>query len=90
MRNRLIACVVASAALAIPLMGASAANAAPQHKINAGFVVETPYPGNGGDWGWGNCGHNSSVGQPHTGDQAIGLGNGGDRKDECLAPIIPS
>ena len=64
MRNRLIVCVVASAALAIPLMG--------------------------GDWGWGNCGHNSSVGQPHTGDQGIGLGNGGDRKDECLAPIIPS
>ena len=89
MRNRLIACVVASAALAIPLMGASAANAAPQHKIDAGFTITTD-SGNGGDWGWGNCGNNSSVGQPHTGYQAIGLGNGGEVKSDCLAPIIPS
>ena len=83
--------LIAVAVMVTPVIGiASAADAAPQKKIDAGFVVETPYPGNGGDWGWGNCGHNSSVGQPHTGDQGIGLGNGGDVKSDCLAPIIPS
>lgn len=48
---------------------------------------ESPTPGNGGDQGWGNCGHNSSVGQPHTGDNGsvTGSGNGGDTKADCVA-----
>ena len=32
---------------------------------------------NGGDNGLGNCGHNSSGGAAHTGDQGNGGGNGG-------------
>jgi hypothetical protein len=44
---------------------------------------ESPTPANGGDQGWGNCGHNSSAGSPQTGDNGQGGGNGGDVKADC-------
>jgi hypothetical protein len=49
-------------------------------------VPEGPMPANGGDNGLGNCGHNSSGGNPHTGDNGNGGGNGGDHGDSCLPP----
>jgi len=82
--------LLAVAIMATPVFGAVNAQAAPQKKIDAGFTVQTPFPDNGGDWGWGNCGHNSSKGNPHTGDMGMGAGNGGDRWDECLNPVTPS
>lgn len=45
---------------------------------------EAPTPANGGDQGWGNCGHNSSGGNPHTGDMGQGGGNGGDHGQACV------
>ena len=45
---------------------------------------EAPTPANGGDQGWGNCGHNSSGGNAHTGDNGNGGGNGGDAKTSCV------
>jgi hypothetical protein len=47
---------------------------------------EGPTPANGGDNGKGNCGHNSSGGAAHTGDNGRGGGNGGDVHG-CDAPI---
>ncbi len=48
-----------------------------------------PTPDNGGDQGWGNCGHNSSAGNPHTGTQGNGGGNGGYRRGDVCAPTTP-
>jgi hypothetical protein len=45
---------------------------------------ESPTPANGGDQGWGNCGHNSSGGNAHTGDNGTGGGNVGDAKASCI------
>ncbi|MDX6253891.1 MAG: hypothetical protein QOJ11_225 [Frankiales bacterium] len=47
------------------------------------LAPEGPAPANGGDQGWGNCGHNSSGGNPHTGDAGNGGGNGGDHGQSC-------
>jgi hypothetical protein len=44
---------------------------------------ESPTAANGGDQGWGNCGHNSSGGNAQTGDNGAGGGNGGDLQAEC-------
>lgn len=49
---------------------------------------EGPTPANGGDNGKGNCGHNSSGGAAHTGDNGMGGGNGGDVRG-CDTPAPP-
>ena len=49
---------------------------------------EGPQPGNGEDQGWGNCGHRSSVGSPHSGDAGslTGTGNVGATRAQCRIP----
>jgi hypothetical protein len=41
---------------------------------------------NGGDNGWGNCGHNSSGGAAHTGTMGSGGGNGGYQPEDSCVP----
>jgi hypothetical protein len=57
----------------------------------AGPVSPVAPSGNGGDNGWGNCGHNSSIGNPHS-DPNGHPGNGGYKKGEgCVAnPTDPT
>lgn len=84
MRTTLIALVVATG-LAVPTLAITTAQAAPTNRPGGEITTpEAPTPGNGGDQGWGNCGHNSSKGNPHTGDNGNGGGNGGDAKDDCV------
>ena len=45
---------------------------------------------NGGDNGWGNCGHNSSGGQAQSDPDGAGRGNGGYVKGDCIDVIIPT
>lgn len=71
--------------MAAPFVVSAAANAAPGDQPNI-TTPEAPTPANGGDNGWGNCGHNSSGGAPHTGDNGSGNGNGGDAASGCPAP----
>lgn len=62
---------------------AVAANGTPQRPDGA--VVPVAPSDNGGDNGWGNCGHNSSGGNPHS--DPAGGGNGGYAKGEgCGEP----
>ena len=42
---------------------------------------------NGGDNGWGNCGHNSSGGNPHS--DPAGGGNGGYQKGDDCGQVTP-
>lgn len=84
MRRRILAVVTGS----LILGGAVAPGVALAAPVNRpGGAIETPAaptPDNGGDQGWGNCGHNSSTGNPHTGTQGNGGGNGGyHRGDAC-------
>ncbi len=73
------------AALAIPTAVTTAAQADPTNRPGGAITTpESPTPANGGDQGWGNCGHNSSGGNPHTGDNGNGGGNGGDSKRDCV------
>ena len=77
------ACLVS--ALLLPASAAFAdSSARPGGAIT---TPESPMPANGGDQGWGNCGHNSSGGNPHTGDNGMGGGNGGDAKTTCDVPL---
>lgn len=90
MRRRILAVVTGSLILA----GAAApgvALAAPDNRPGGAITTPAaPTPDNGGDQGWGNCGHNSSAGNPHTGTQGNGGGNGGyHRGDVCAAPTDP-
>lgn len=80
-----------AAALLLPVGNASAALAAGGERPGGWITTpESPVPANGGDQGWGNCGHNSSGGQAHTGDNGRGGGNGGDRGSSCtVAPTDP-
>jgi hypothetical protein len=74
----------AGLALAIVAGGAApalAANGDPQRP--AGPVAPVTSSVNGGDNGWGNCGHNSSGGVPTPG------GNGGYKPSDCME-IIPT
>jgi hypothetical protein len=80
--NRLIS--AAAVALAIVAAGSAQAFAAGTPQRPAGQVVPVAPSHNGGDNGWGNCGHNSSGGNPHS--DPDGGGNGGYSKDECAAP----
>lgn len=74
------------AALTVPTALAPAAQAEPTNRPGGAITTpESPTPANGGDQGWGNCGHNSSGGNPHTGDNGNGGGNGGDSKSDCGA-----
>jgi uncharacterized low-complexity protein len=76
------ACLVG--ALAVPVVAGSVALADPTNRTGGAITSpESPTPANGGDNGWGNCGHNSSGGNPHTGDNGSGGGNGGDHKSAC-------
>ena len=84
--RRTLAAATAAAGLAL-FAFPSIASADPSHRPGGAITTpEAPTPANGGDQGWGNCGHNSSGGNPHTGDNGKGGGNGGDNKAACTAP----
>jgi len=86
MRRTLVTTVMVTALL-VPGSAALADNSA---RTGGSIVVpEPPTPANGGDQGWGNCGHNSSGGNAHTGDNGKGGGNGGDVKADCVT-VSPS
>lgn len=72
------------AAMLLPATEAAAATGIPQRP--AGAVVPVQSSNNGGDNGWGNCGHNSSGGTSHTGLMGPGGGNGGNRPGEPCLP----
>ena len=71
--NRFIFVGAVAAALVAAVGTQAFAAGTPQRP--AGQVVPVTPSDNGGDNGWGNCGHNSSG------------GNGGYSKDDCLAPV---
>jgi len=78
----------AALALALVTMGgapALAANGVPQRPD--GPVVPVAPSDNGGDNGWGNCGHNSSRGNPHS--DPAGGGNGGYKKGDACGVTDP-
>ncbi len=88
--RKTITTVLFAGALILPTVAASAAFADPTNRPGGAITTpEAPTPGNGGDQGWGNCGHNSSDGNAHTGDNGNGGGggNGGDSKANC--PTTP-
>jgi uncharacterized low-complexity protein len=71
-------------ALLVPVIASSIAFADDSSRPGGSITTpESPTPANGGDQGWGNCGHNSSGGNPHTGDNGQGGGNGGDHGTSC-------
>ena len=78
-----------TAGLAIALLAAGTvpALAAGSPQRPDGPVVPIAPSENGGDNGWGNCGHNSSGGNPHS--DPDGGGNGGYTKDECGSQTPP-
>jgi hypothetical protein len=83
--RKMITAVFLTGALAVPAIAGSVAMAAPTSRPGGAITTpESPTPANGGDQGWGNCGHNSSGGNPHTGDNGQGGGNGGDSKADCV------
>lgn len=67
--------------IALAGLGMAPAAAAGEPQRPDGQVVPVAPSANGGDNGWGNCGHNSSGGNPHSGPD--GGGNGGYQKGEC-------
>jgi hypothetical protein len=74
--------LISAAAVALALIAASGAPAfaagTPQRP--SGPVVPIAPSDNGGDNGWGNCGHNSSGGNPPS--------DGGYKKgDDCGTPV---
>lgn len=80
--------LITAAAFAVALVAGGAAPALaatgdPQRP--AGDVVPVSTSVNGGDNGWGNCGHNSSGGNP---DPKAG-GNGGYTRDDCVVTVPP-
>jgi hypothetical protein len=82
--------LITAAAFAVALVAGGAAPALaasgdPQRP--GGDVVPTLTSVNGGDHGWGNCGHNSSGGIPPS-DPTAG-GNGGFGPSDCVA-IVPT
>jgi len=85
MLRKTITLVAVTTALMIPSTAAFAANTA---RVGGTITSpESPAPVNGGDQGWGNCGHNSSGGNPHTGDAGNGGGNGGDVRSACIIDL---
>lgn len=82
--RRLVVAVTAALSLAT-LAAPATAFASPTNRPGGAITnPEAPTPANGGDQGWGNCGHNSSGGNPHTGDMGNGGGNGGDHGQACV------
>lgn len=92
--RKIITAAFLSGALAVPAVAGSVALADPTSRPGGAITTpEAPTPANGGDQGWGNCGHNSSGGNPHTGDNGQGGGNGGDNQADCVTipndPNVP-
>ena len=89
MRRIVMATGVALGLVFASVSPALAASGTPQRP--AGPVSPVAPSGNGGDNGWGNCGHNSSIGKPHS--DPNGGGNGGYKKgDDCsvMTPTDPT
>ena len=83
--RKIITAACLSGALLVPALAGTLAFADPGNRPGGAIITpESPIPANGGDQGWGNCGHNSSGGNPHTGDNGQGGGNGGDRGTSCV------
>ena len=80
---RLTAVPFVVATLLLVPAGAAVAAGTP---YRAEVLVPVAPSGNGGDNGWGNCGHNSSGGAAHSGTQGQGGGNGGYRRGDCTGP----
>jgi hypothetical protein len=77
---------VLGVALALTLAGATPAMAAGVPQRPDGPVVPVAPSDNGGDNGWGNCGHNSSDGNPHS--DPAGGGNGGYKKGDACGTTV--
>lgn len=75
-------------ALAVVSVGAGPALAKGTPQRPAGQVVPFVESTNGGDNGWGNCGHNSSGGLHHSDPNHTG--NGGYKKGECGTVTSPA
>lgn len=88
MRTTMSVLVLGAALLSLPATSAAAAQGVPQRPD--GPVVPVQSSVNGGDNGWGNCGHNSSGGNPHTGFNGNGGGNGGYEKGEGCGTTDPT
>ena len=83
--RKIVTAAFLAGALAVPAVAGSMAFADPTNRTGGSITTpEAPTPANGGDQGWGNCGHNSSGGAAHTGDNGDGDGNGGDSKTDCV------
>jgi hypothetical protein len=79
MRKHRTAVLLAAATLSFGLAGAAPAF--------AGAATPDPTSVNGGDHGWGNCGHNSSGGTAPSG--LVTPGNGGYHKgDSCPGAVV--
>jgi hypothetical protein len=79
--------LLAGTTTALLAAGASPALALGAPERPKGSVVTGLTSDNGGDNGWGNCGHNASGGQARTGLGAAGEGNGGYKPwDTCPTP----
>ena len=86
--RKTVTTVFLAGALALPALAVTAAHADPTARPGGAITTpESPAPANGGDQGWGNCGHNSSGGNPHTGDNGAGNGNGGDAAAPCPTTV---
>jgi hypothetical protein len=85
--RRLISAVALGVVLCAPALPAQAAPGVPQRPD--GPVVPLEESDNGGDNGWGNCGHNSSGGNPPTKTDGRN-GNGGYTKEDCVGGTDPS
>lgn len=83
MRRALALTAIAACLVAGVAAPASAAQGTPQRPD--GPVVAVQPSDNGGDNGWGNCGHNSSGGKP-----PVGGGNGGYKKGDSCGATTPT
>lgn len=80
--------LIATGALVVAVVaagGVPAVAAAGSPNRPSGPVVPVTPSDNGGDNGWGNCGHNSSGGNPHS--DPAGGGNGGYKKGDCTVQV---
>jgi hypothetical protein len=83
---RRTACTIAFT-IALVTAGTAPALAAGNPQRPSGPVVPVAPSENGGDNGWGNCGHNSSGGNPHS--DPAGGGNGGYEKGDPCGSVTP-